>query len=178
MTLPPIDPETTTSGISVDPVTLDRVVAATRRPDGSLRKEIKIRPGFTPQEDVGRFRTQRQQVADARKAGPRVVPGWAPPAQPAKKPPKPKSETGTTSKSGPGAQKKTDKAKAKEKEKAPVKDSWEDDDDDDKEKLKKSDTASSKPDQDSAEADPTGQKDSDAVDLLAKEIAAVTVSDS
>ncbi|KAG8909393.1 hypothetical protein FRC01_006972 [Tulasnella sp. 417] len=139
-----------------------------------MRKEIKIRPGFTPQEDVGRFRSQRQQIVDARKAGPRVVPGWAPPPQATKKPPKPKSDTANAGKPGAGTQKKTDKAKAKEK--APVKDSWEDEDEDDKEKVKKPDT---KPDEDSTQADVTGQKSDNAdVDSLTKDVAAVTISKS
>ena len=38
----------------------------------SVRKEIKIRPGFTPQEDVGRFKTARQAQTDALR---NVVPG-------------------------------------------------------------------------------------------------------
>jgi partner of Y14 and mago len=38
MTLPPLNPETTTAGIAVDPKTLDRVVPATRRSDGTLVK--------------------------------------------------------------------------------------------------------------------------------------------
>jgi Mago binding len=29
----------------------ERVIAASRRPDGTLRKERKIRPGFVPQEE-------------------------------------------------------------------------------------------------------------------------------
>ena len=40
--------------------------------DRSVRKEIKIRPGFTPQEDVGRFRTARQAAAETL---PTYIPG-------------------------------------------------------------------------------------------------------
>ena len=29
----------------------ERVIAASRRPDGTVRKERKIRPGFVPQEE-------------------------------------------------------------------------------------------------------------------------------
>jgi hypothetical protein len=45
----------------------------------SVRKELKIRPGFTPQEDVGRFRTTRQQASDVAKG---VIPGSGRPARP------------------------------------------------------------------------------------------------
>ena len=51
----------------------------------SVRKERKIRPGFTPQEDVQRFRGTRQSAADARSgidANQRAsVPGAAPGAR-------------------------------------------------------------------------------------------------
>ncbi|CAH7684084.1 hypothetical protein BY996DRAFT_7132635 [Phakopsora pachyrhizi] len=50
----------TTSGIIRDPQTGDRKVAPSKRPDGTLRKEIKIRPGFTPSEDVSKFKSARQ----------------------------------------------------------------------------------------------------------------------
>jgi partner of Y14 and mago len=43
-----------------------------------LRKERKIRPGFTPQEDVARFRSGRQQAVDARALPKGHVPGWSP----------------------------------------------------------------------------------------------------
>ncbi|KAF9519170.1 hypothetical protein BS47DRAFT_1337391 [Hydnum rufescens UP504] len=79
-TLPPIDPERTASGIAVDPKTLERVVPQTKRPDGSVRKELKIRPGFTPQEDVNRFRGKRQAMADAMKLPPGHIVGWIPPS--------------------------------------------------------------------------------------------------
>ena len=38
----------------------------------SVRKELKIRPGFTPQEDVGRFKTTRQVVSEITKS---TIPG-------------------------------------------------------------------------------------------------------
>lgn len=38
----------------------------------SVRKELKVREGYVPQEDVGAFRGRRQQEADARRG---VVPG-------------------------------------------------------------------------------------------------------
>ncbi|EGG02311.1 uncharacterized protein MELLADRAFT_72777 [Melampsora larici-populina 98AG31] len=60
---PPLHSELTpsTSGIIQDPNTGKRLVAASKRPDGTVRKEIRIRPGYTPQEDVTKFRSARQQ---------------------------------------------------------------------------------------------------------------------
>ncbi|BEI79902.1 hypothetical protein CcaverHIS002_0104310 [Cutaneotrichosporon cavernicola] len=66
MSLPPLNPEKSASGIIVDPRTLERVIPASRRKDGSVRKEQKIRDGYVPQEDVGAFRGRRQMEADAR----------------------------------------------------------------------------------------------------------------
>ena len=43
-----------------------------------MRKELKIRPGYTPEEDVARYRSTRAAEADAR-AGSKVgIPGAAP----------------------------------------------------------------------------------------------------
>jgi len=89
-TLPPIVPERTTAGIAVDPRTLERVVPQTKRSDGSVRKELKIRPGFTPQEDVGRFKGTRQQEAERNTLPKGHIVGWVPPSQS-------KSHVGTTS---------------------------------------------------------------------------------
>ncbi|KAL1915455.1 uncharacterized protein VTP21DRAFT_6579 [Calcarisporiella thermophila] len=41
----------------------ERVVPASRRPDGSLRKEIRIRPGYVPQEDIRRYTNERLEAA-------------------------------------------------------------------------------------------------------------------
>ncbi|KAI0676846.1 hypothetical protein C8Q78DRAFT_999815 [Trametes maxima] len=125
MSKPPIVPETTVSGIAVDPRTLERVIPESRRPDGSVRKQLKIRPGYTPQEDVRRFRGTRQAQMDASALPKGHVVGWTPPAQTAA----PAASKAGLSK----AQKKNEKRKEKRKEKreepAKVKDSWEDDDD-------------------------------------------------
>ncbi|OCF40526.1 hypothetical protein I317_05696 [Kwoniella heveanensis CBS 569] len=75
MSLPPLKPDKTASGIIVDPRTLERVVPQSRRKDGSVRKEQRVRPGFTPQEDVGRFRSARQQASDVSAASKPVIPG-------------------------------------------------------------------------------------------------------
>ncbi|KAI0721882.1 hypothetical protein C8T65DRAFT_704953 [Cerioporus squamosus] len=121
MSKPPIVPETTASGIAVDPRTLERVVPESRRPDGTVRKERKIRPGFTPQEDVRRFRGTRQAQAEANALPKGHIIGWAPP---------PQTAIPAASKAGMSkAQKKNEKRKEKRKEKAEtVKDSWEDED--------------------------------------------------
>ncbi|KAL7423464.1 hypothetical protein Q5752_001044 [Cryptotrichosporon argae] len=66
--LPPFVPEKTASGIVVDPLTLERVVPASRRADGSVRKEQRVRAGFVPQEDVGAYRPRHA-------GGARRVPG-------------------------------------------------------------------------------------------------------
>ncbi|KIM29510.1 hypothetical protein M408DRAFT_328764 [Serendipita vermifera MAFF 305830] len=84
MTLPPLNPETTAAGIAVDPKTLDRVVPATRRADGTVRKELKIRPGFTPQEDAVRFRGSRQQNAEQNTLPKGHIVGWVPPSSESK----------------------------------------------------------------------------------------------
>ncbi|VDC06907.1 unnamed protein product [Peniophora sp. CBMAI 1063] len=82
---PPLDPNKTAAGIAVDPRTLDRVIPESKRADGSVRKERRIRPGFTPQEDVQRFRGTKQAASDARSglvANQRAtVPGAAPGAR-------------------------------------------------------------------------------------------------
>ncbi|KAI9030543.1 hypothetical protein DFJ74DRAFT_702834 [Hyaloraphidium curvatum] len=74
----------------------ERVVAATRRADGSLRKEIRIRPGYVPPEDVARYANQKVEgmklpegyvvglgVVDKNKAG--HAPGEAEKSKAAKK---------------------------------------------------------------------------------------------
>ncbi|KAI0663032.1 hypothetical protein C8Q70DRAFT_931035 [Cubamyces menziesii] len=124
MSKPPIIPETTAAGIAVDPRTLERVIPESRRPDGTVRKQIKIRPGFTPQEDVRRFRGTRQAQMDANALPKGHIIGWAPPPQAAVPP---ASKAGMSK-----AQKKNEKRKEKRKEKreetTKVKDNWDDDD--------------------------------------------------
>lgn len=38
----------------------DRIIPASRRPDGSVRKEIKVRQGYTPPEDVQKYQSKAQ----------------------------------------------------------------------------------------------------------------------
>ncbi|KAI0829432.1 hypothetical protein BC628DRAFT_1417155 [Trametes gibbosa] len=130
MSKPPIVPETTTAGIALDPRTLERVIPESRRPDGSVRKQLKIRPGYTPQEDVRRFRGSRQQQMDATSLPKGHVVGWTPAA----------TVTVPVSKAGMSkAQKKNEKRKEKRKEKRDdepkVKDNWDDEDDEEGEPV-------------------------------------------
>jgi len=126
MSKPPLYPETTPSGIAVDPGSLERVIPESRRPDGSTRKELKIRPGFTPQEDVTRFRGTKQQEMDTRALPKGHIIGWTAPA-PATNNAAGKS-SGTMSKS----QKKNEKRKGKKKADIAkkIQENWEDDDED------------------------------------------------
>jgi len=127
MSKPPITPDVTNAGIAVDPRTLQRVIPESRRADGSVRKELKVRPGFTPQEDVKRFRGTRQTTRNATALPKGHIIGWVPPSS---------STNGTKDKASQSkSAKKNEKRKEKRNEKrdqdAPVKDDWEDDDDDD-----------------------------------------------
>ncbi|GAA5900868.1 hypothetical protein JCM8208_004631 [Rhodotorula glutinis] len=64
---------TSASGIALSP-SGDRIVPASVRSDGSIRKERKVRPGYTPVEDIARYRppASRDSAASSR---PRPVPG-------------------------------------------------------------------------------------------------------
>ncbi|EUC66741.1 mago-bind domain protein [Rhizoctonia solani AG-3 Rhs1AP] len=126
MSLPPLNPEKTASGISVDPRTLDRVVASTRRADGSVRKELKIRPGFTPQEDVGRFRGSRQQASDKNTLPKGHIVGWVAPSSETKPKPKPAEMTKAQKKNAKRAEKRAEKRT----QPVAVKENWDDDDED------------------------------------------------
>jgi len=46
-----------------------RVIPASRRPDGSIRKEIRVREGYVPQDEVKAYRP--------RDSGPRGIPGFS-----------------------------------------------------------------------------------------------------
>jgi len=134
---PPLKPDKSASGIALDPRTLDRVIPETRRADGSLRKERKVRPGFTPQEDVQRFRGTRQLAAEARTgAGKGPVPGYSVPgAAPSS------ASTAIPAQPLSKSAKKNEKRKKKRQEKAdegdtstpePVAENWDSDEDVDK----------------------------------------------
>jgi partner of Y14 and mago protein len=95
----------------------------------SVRKTIKIRPGFTPQEDVQRFRGTRQQDSDKRQLPAGHILGWVSPSSEAKK----SSESGAAAASKSAAKNAKRNAKKKEeKQKAleeKIRECWEDDDD-------------------------------------------------
>ena len=89
----------------------------------SMRKERKVRPGFTPQEDVAIFRSTRQQAVEARALPKGHIPGWAPPGAAAQARKEPLSKSA----------KKNEKRKEKRKEKRqePVQENWDSDDNED-----------------------------------------------
>ncbi|OJA16972.1 hypothetical protein AZE42_00591 [Rhizopogon vesiculosus] len=125
MARPPLFPDQSAAGIAVDPRTLERVIPESKRLDGSVRKQLKIRPGFTPQEDVSRFRGSRQQALDATALPKGHILGWVAPSVAAQ--PKGKAATPPPNKNA----KKRANARAKKaaEKTATIKDSWEDDDD-------------------------------------------------
>ncbi|KAI5124729.1 hypothetical protein M0805_005365 [Coniferiporia weirii] len=93
MSKPDIVPVKTVSGIAVDPRTLERVIPESKRPDGSVRKQIKIRPGFTPQEDVSRFRGSLQKQLDRNALPKGHILGWVAPSSEKKGSPSPAGES-------------------------------------------------------------------------------------
>jgi len=148
MSKPPLFPDRTASGIAVDPRTLERVIPATKRLDGTVRKEIKIRPGYTPQEDVSLFRTQRQQQHERTALPKGHVIGWTP-KEAASKPAVPGEAS--DSPSGKAAKKNAKRAekrkeKRKEDQAAFIKSNWEDASDDDKQPSDPPADASTAPD--------------------------------
>jgi len=131
-TLPPVNPDKSLAGIAVDPKTLDRVIPESRRPDGTVRKQIKIRPGFTPQEDVRRFRGTKQAQMDQNALPKGHIIGWTPPPSSSVLK-QPGTVPTTTSASGAALSKNAKKRqKQREKKAEAVQDNWDDDDDEDK----------------------------------------------
>ncbi|CAL1702215.1 unnamed protein product [Somion occarium] len=140
MSKPDLFPKASAAGITLDPRTLERVIPESRRPDGTVRKQLKIRPGFTPQEDVRRFRGTKQAQMDATVLPKGHIIGWVPPTA---------SSTSSSAAKSKSA-KKNEKRKEKRKEKvseevaAKIKDSWEDEDEEDTGKVTELKEAESK----------------------------------
>ncbi|KAL2653399.1 hypothetical protein R1flu_021527 [Riccia fluitans] len=53
----------------------ERILAATRRPDGTLRKPVRIRAGYTPQDEVAIYQSKAALMKQGR---PTVPPGYDP----------------------------------------------------------------------------------------------------
>jgi partner of Y14 and mago protein len=198
MSLPPLNPQQTASGIAIDPRTLERVVPSSRRADGrwalgypqkeathvlyckcSVRKQVKIRPGFTPQEDVSRFRGSRQQALDQSALPKGHIIGWVPPSAETK--PKPKANPGSLaaaaaaaaadtsglSKSQKKNAKRAEKRAEKKAETTEIRENWDDEEEGEKGDEKETNLTV---------ADGSGSKSSDAdVDAVAKEISQLNV---
>ncbi|KAI0002967.1 hypothetical protein BJV74DRAFT_881929 [Russula compacta] len=163
MSKPPLFPEQSASGIAIDPRTLDRVIPESRRADGSVRKERKIRPGFTPQEDVARFRSTRQQAVDTRALPKGHIIGWAPPGAAAPEKTQPQSKSA----------KKNEKRKEKRKEKRQevVRENWDSEGDEDTtaDPTQAADNTTSPQEQHNQEEGPTAESGVDTVvDKLGK----------
>jgi len=88
----------------------------------SLRKELKIRPGFTPQEDVGRFRGSRQKASETTK-----IPG----SDRIQQPPKPDNPFAPTSSSSSNTKTKAQIKNEKRRANKKVNKNWDESDDDD-----------------------------------------------
>ena len=72
--MPSVSTAETSSGITTS-ATGDRHIPASVRPDGSTRKEIKIRPGYKPPEDIEVYKNRTAEGWKARGTG--GVPGAA-----------------------------------------------------------------------------------------------------
>ncbi|TFK43601.1 hypothetical protein BDQ12DRAFT_731599 [Crucibulum laeve] len=121
MSRPPINPDKTAAGIALDPQTLERVIPESRRPDGTVRKQIKIRPGFTPQEDVKRFRGTKQAQMDSNVLPKGHIIGWAPP-------PTSNTASSSTKPLSKSAKKNAKRKEKRETQKETVPDNWDDED--------------------------------------------------
>jgi len=181
MSKPDLFPEQSAAGIAVDPRTLERVIPESRRPDGSLRKERKIRPGYTPQEDVSRFRGSRQQQLDRNALPKGHILGWVAPSSDSKKTPARTSPSMSSSSDFPSlsstgslsptpdkplsksaAKHAKRKAKKQAEKDQKILENWDDDDDDDDEppvkagkKGKKGEELSAEQSQDGSDASPS-----------------------
>lgn len=138
------------SGIVERKLTGERVIVESRRADGrcvhlispyvgrllrkehSIRKERKVRPGYTPPEDVEKFKSARQQDADRRALPKGMVPGMASSAISAARAAQEGSAAAELSKSAKKNAKRREKKDEDDRPPAsnePVKDSWDEEED-------------------------------------------------
>lgn len=107
----------------------------------SVRKELKIRPGFTPQEDVGRFKGSRQKAAESNALPKGHIIGWVAPSS-SQKPAETKPKVSTVDANGQPLSKaalKNAKRKAKrdaERANAPIPSAFDDEDEEEEEPKK------------------------------------------
>lgn len=127
MARPPLFPDQSAAGISVDPRTLERVIPESKRSDGTVRKQLKIRPGFTPQEDVSRFRGSRQQTMDATALPKGHILGWVAPSAATL----PKGKTATPPPNKNAKKRANARAKKSAEKAAVIKDNWDDEEGED-----------------------------------------------
>ncbi|KAJ5129371.1 Exon junction complex Pym [Penicillium bovifimosum] len=71
-----MEPNVARSGITTDVQTGERYIPASVRPDGSRRKEIRVRPGYKPPEDVEVYKARAAAARKSRANG--GVPGAEP----------------------------------------------------------------------------------------------------
>jgi partner of Y14 and mago len=69
----PQSTSTSKAGITTDPTTQSRYIPSSVRPDGTTRKEIKVRPGYRPPEDVELYKNRTAEAWKNRGGG--GVPG-------------------------------------------------------------------------------------------------------
>ncbi|TFK55745.1 hypothetical protein OE88DRAFT_1652197 [Heliocybe sulcata] len=96
----------------------------------SVRKELKVRPGFTPQEDVKRFRGTRQAQMDAHQLPKGQILGWVAPSSASTSKPKAAAATegqSALSKSAAKNAKRSAKKKAQKEQEhlEKIRDNWE-----------------------------------------------------
>lgn len=118
-----------------------------------MRKERKIRPGFTPQEDVQRFRGSRQQAMDSHALPKGQIIGWVASNPPPKASPATAAATAALSKSAKKNAKRKEKRQQEKDEK--IRENWDSSED---EGSPAAPTAQGKPTTDApnwAEAPPT-----------------------
>lgn len=99
------------SGITTDAQTGERYIPSSVRADGSMRKEIRVRPGYRPPEDVELYKNRAAAAWKTRAKG--GVPGAEPLSSEDDKN-KTAAKTGTTAASNKNAKRREAKRNAKE----------------------------------------------------------------